>query len=481
MAGENFSRRNETIMHEKQSFGGNFSRRRFLKYGLYGGLAVSLASSLWLGGCGISLFRKKPNVILISIDTLRADHLGCYGYSRPTSPVLDKFASEGVLFEDVSATSPWTLPSHGSLLTGLYPNLNGLRSHRDCLANGVLTMAEVFSKSGFLTAAIVNSMNLGRKFGLDRGFNHFTYVKENVGQVEPSEVETEAFEWLSKHGNKPFFLFLHYYDVHSDYRSLPRYEKEFIRPYNGIADGSTAQLRRHRRRQFSLNQVDAEHLIDLYDASIRQMDDGLGRLFDLLETHRLLDHTFIVITSDHGEEFLEHGDVLHGRTYFQEVIQVPLLLRGPDIPKSKRIKHMASLVDVMPTILSLLDIPKPTSLDGIDLAPLWQDSDSEPPRRFIFAEADHNTVIQNKMVNDIKRMVRHPRYKFHYDRVTMEKQLYDLSNDPKEKVNVAREHSAIADLLFLQLQNFTSVTNTGQPAPPLSPEEMNRLKSLGYL
>jgi arylsulfatase A-like enzyme len=468
-------------MSEEQSFGANFTRRRFLKYGLYGGLAVSLASGFWLSGWSSTSFRRRPNVILISIDTLRADHLGCYGYARPTSPVLDKFASKGVLFEDVSATSPWTLPSHGSLLTGLYPNRNGLRLRRDYLGNDIVTIAEILGEQGFLTAAIVNSVLLSRKFGLDRGFNDFTYVKEDVAQVEPSKVETEALKWLSEHGSKPFFLFLHYYDLHSDYRSLPHYEKQFVRPYDGKADGSTAQLLRHRSGQLSLNRGDAEHLIDLYDASIRQMDDGLGRLFELLRTKRLLDYTFIIITSDHGEEFLDHGSVLHGRTYFQEVIQVPLLLRGPDIPRSKRIKHMASLVDVMPTILSLLDIPRPDSLDGRDQCPFWQDSDSEPPVRNLFAEADWNNVIQNRIVDDIKRMIRHRRFKLHYDRVTMEKQLYDLSNDPKEKINIALENSSMADSLFLQLQDFMKIETTGQPASPLSPEEINRLRSLGYL
>jgi arylsulfatase A-like enzyme len=468
-------------MSGKYTSSGHFSRREVLKYGLYSGLTASLGMGLWLGGCSLPLFHKKPNIILISIDTLRADHLGCYGYDRPTSPVVDKFASEGLLFEDVSATSPWTLPSHGSLLTGLYPHRNGLRLRKDYLPNGVPTMAEVLRNNGFLTAAIVNSFSLSKKFGLDRGFSDFTYVSEDVSRAAPSEVEVEALKWLSNQGNKPFFLFLHYYDVHSDYCSLQGYEKQFVQPYTGTADGSTAQLVRYCQGKLSLNQVDADHLIDLYDSGVRQMDDGLGRMFEFLETKRLLDHTFIVITSDHGEEFLDHGGVLHGRTYFQEIIQVQLLIRGPDIPQSKRIKHIASLVDVMPTILSLLGISEPPSLDGMNLCPLWQSSNTNPPRRFVFAEADHNNVIQNRIVDDIKCMVRHPRYKLHYDRLSMGKELYDLGEDPQEKINVAVEHSAMADLLFLQLKNFMNLVTAGQEASPLTPEEINKLRSLGYM
>lgn len=459
----------------------NISRRKFVKYGLCGGLTASLGSGLWLGGCRKASSRKRPNLILISIDTLRADHLGCYGYSRPTSPIIDKFASEGLLFEDVSSTSPWTLPSHASVLTGLYPHHTGVRTRRNSLPDSVVTLADVFTKHNFITAAAVNSYWLNRNNRLNQGFHDFAYVREDVKQIAPSNIENMALKWLSKHRGKPFFLFLHYYDIHSDYRFLPRYEKQFVRPYSGIANGSTAQLLRCRAGKLSLNQLDARHLIDLYDASIRQMDDGLGRLFKFLETKQLFDDTFVVIISDHGEEFLEHSSFLHGRTYFQEIIKVPLLLRGPDIPKSKRIKHIVSLVDVMPTLLSLFDIPEPTSLDGFNLCPLWQNTNAKTPLRFIFAEADWNNVIQNKVVDNIKCAVRNQQYKLHYNHVTRKKELYDLRNDPQEKIDLALEHGPVADLLFRQLKNFANVTNIEQPAPPLSTEEINKLKSLGYL
>ncbi len=457
------------------------TRREFLKHSLYGGLAAGM-SGLGLSGCRQKQTKSEhTNVILISIDTLRADHLGCYGYARPTSPTLDKFASQGLLFEDVSTTSPWTLPAHASLLTGLYPSHNGVQTRRHRLPREIITLANVLRENGFLTTAVVNSHWLSKNYRLNQGFDDFTYVVEDAEEVAPSKVGDKASKWLSKHSSKPFFLFLHYLDVHSDYRSLPRYEKQFVRPYSGIIDGSTAQIVTFRDGLLSLNQADVSHLIDLYDAGIRQMDDSIARLFKLLKKKNLFDNTFIIVTADHGDEFLEHGGVLHGRTQFQELIHVPLIIRGPGLPQSKRIKHIASLVDVMPTTLSLLGIDPPAGLDGIDLRTLWRNGDSEPPPRLLFAEADRNNLIGDKITDDIRRAVRHPRYKLHYDLWKKKTQLYDILGDPQEKVNVADKHGPMADSLLRALKDYMRIKKTGESAPALFPEEIERLKSLGYL
>ncbi len=457
------------------------SRREFLKQSLYAGLNASLAGSLLLSSCG-KRRRSATNVILISIDTLRADHLSSYGYQRSTSPILDKFASQGLLFEDVSTTCPWTLPAHASLLTGLYPRRNGVRTRTDRMRDDVLTLAEVLREHDFLTAGIVNSHWLSKTNGLDHGFEEFLYVKESANRIRPTKVEDEAKNWLSKRRNKRFFLFLHYYDVHSDYHSLPHYERQFIRPYNGIADGSTDQLIDFRYGRLPLpNQADTEHLIDLYDAGIRQMDDGMARLFALLEEKDLFDNTLIIVTSDHGEEFMEHGGVLHGRTYFQEVLHVPLIMRGPNLPQGKRIKDIASLLDVMPTLLALLGISPPAGLDGIDLQPLWQKKNAGSPKRLLFGEADWNNVVDNKIVDDIKRFIRQDHYKLHVDRVTKKMELYDIVSNPDETVDVSSKHAPLVKLMRSRLIDFLKIGRTGRTIKPLSPEEIELLKSLGYL
>lgn len=441
---------------------------------------LSLVPAL-LFGCGTEAPLLPPqkitNLILISIDTLRADHLGCYGYDRPTSPEIDQFAAQGLLFEDCSAPSPWTLPSHASILTGLYPSRHTLNSPIKYLPAHVLTMAEVLKKQGFSTAAIVNSLNVSRKHGLDRGFDTFSYVEEFRDQMEPSLVENHAVEWLSKNAIEPFFLFLHYYDVHSDYVSLPEYEKMFVRPYDGNIDGSSAQLKKFRRGTVEINQRGAEHLIDLYNAGIRQMDDGIARLLAVIKELQLLDKTLIVITSDHGEEFLEHGDILHGRSQYQELIHVPLIMSGPGLPNGKRIAKPVSLVDLMPTILALLDLPAQHRQDGLDLTPLWEDPDGKLPHRLIFAEADHNNTD-----NDIKRAVRHPQFKLHYDRLKKEAQLYDLVSDPGEKTDIRANEIELAGMLHDQLDQFLSEKETAESTTrTLSPKEIEKLKSFGYL
>ena len=192
-----------------------------------------------LFGCKKNQDILKPNLILISIDTLRADHLGCYGYDRPTSPIIDKLASKGVLFKDVSATSPWTLPSHGSLLTSFYPSQIGLSSKQGKLALHIETLATILSRYNFTTAAFANSIFVSEKYGFDQGFDFFHYIPESYTTTGVAPIIiNHAVRWVQNHKDHQFFLFLHFYDIHSDYRSLPRYEKEFVGSYHGIIDGS---------------------------------------------------------------------------------------------------------------------------------------------------------------------------------------------------------------------------------------------------
>jgi arylsulfatase A-like enzyme len=441
-------------------------------------LAALAAGLAVAAGCrGQTRTAAPQRVVLISIDTLRADHLGCYGYGRPTSPGIDALAREGILFEDVSAPSPWTLPSHASLLTGLYPSRHGLKAHDRYLPATVPTLAALLGRAGFVTAGVVNSYNLGPRFGLDRGFQEFLYVEEAADQAEPSTRITEqAMAWLRQHRDHRLFLFVHYYDVHSDYRSRPRYEEQFVSPYRGVADGTTAQLMAYREGRVRLEGKDAAHLIDLYDAGIRQMDDELQRLFAFLRDEKLLDGTLLILTSDHGEEFLERGGVLHGRTQFQEVMRVPLLMRGPGLPAGRRDPATTSLLDVMPTVLGLLRIERPPSLDGEDLAPSWQGEAGRLGGRYLFGEADHNNAEP-----DVTRAVRHRSFKLHFNRLTGQRELFDLARDPGERVDRTTSEPAVAADLKARLERFMQIRGEAAPPSRLTPEEIEKLRSLGYL
>ncbi len=441
-----------------------------------------------LAACTEPSPERPTNAILISIDTLRPDHLGCYGYDRPTSPSLDRLASEGVLFENISSTAPWTLPAHASILTGRYPNRHGVTFYDTRLSDDIPTLAEHLGGNGFKTAAIVNSYDLSQRYGLARGFEHFEYVRELTRSAKPSGVENRALGWIAKQTHEPFFLFVHYYDVHSDYVSEPHYERQFVRTEERVANGETVQLRRFCEGKLKLSEHDAEHLRDLYDAGIRQLDEGIDRLVEALRSRGLLDTTLIVITSDHGEEFLEHGSVLHGRTQFDEVIRVPLIVRGPGIPAGRRISEIGSLVDLAPTLFAALGVSPPAGMDGIDLSPLWRAAASEASERLVFSEADHGSEVRDnkwaarfKSHRDSTRAVRNARFKLHHDRVSGTWRLYDLQGDPGELRDVSDAQPAVARALRESLEDYMAVGVSGKTIEELTPEEIEHLRSLGYL
>jgi arylsulfatase A-like enzyme len=452
-------------------------------------------------------------VLLISIDTLRADHLGIYGYPRPTSPVIDGLGREGVVFEDANSTSPWTLPAHASMLTGLYPNRHGAIGGGRRLHETIPTLATVLASRGYRTAAAVNSIRVGRLYGLSRGFQEFLYVEEVADRVSPSTWITDrGLEWMREFRDDRLFLFLHYFDVHSNYTSLPEHERRFVAPYDGKADGSAAQLflfgldpklldecranpeqeacRTWARARIDpsvarieFDEADRRHLIDLYDAGVRQMDAELGRLFDSLRREGLLDECLLILTSDHGEEFLDHGGVSHSHTQYQELLQVPLILRGPGIPAGTRVATPVTLVDVVPTVLAALGEQAPIEPDGFDLAPLWRggvgshDSDGESPfrERHLFAEADSRQGVSN-----VTRSIRRGRYKLHVNRLTGGTELYDLERDPGEQTDIAEREPAVVAALHEALLSRTGSAPQGETVE-LSSEDIEQLRSLGYL
>jgi arylsulfatase A-like enzyme len=432
---------------------------------------------------GLALCACSPepprNLVLISIDTLRADFLGTYGYERETSPTLDALASGGVVFESAMSAAPWTLPSHASLLTGLYPSRHGARGEDTALAAPVRTLAQLFADAGFETAAFVNSYYLSERYGFDRGFASFRYAPEFADKVGSSPIGDRAIGWLGRERREPFFLFLHFYDVHSSYRPLPYYARRLVRPYQGRANGSTRQLLAFRRGLFEIGEEDARHLADLYAAEILQLDDVLARVLQALDADGLRDRTLIVVTSDHGEEFLEHGGVAHGRTQYQELLRVPLILNGPGVANGVRIAEPVSLVDVLPTLAGIFGLAVPPDLDGADLSPLWRGRAPEAlVERSLFGEADHNNAQP-----DLLRAVRRGRFKLVLDRASGETELYDLERDPGETRDASADAPEVASRLRAELDAFLArrPDHTPQALPGLADQERRGLEALGYL
>lgn len=423
------------------------------------------------------------NLILISIDTLRQDRLGAYGYDRPTSPTLDRVAGEGTVFTSAVATSPWTVPSHASLLTGFYPQRHRMRNYKQRLDPSIPTLAERLADAGLETLAIVSSKLLAGKYDLARGFQHFQHVSEWSNPPEGprrlrdpgAEVTDLALRWLEDRDEQPFFLFLHYYDPHSDYDPSPDQRRRFVSRYSGPIDGSTSQLLLARRGELVLSEEDVRHLSDLYDAEIRQLDDQLERLFEYLDGSGLSSETLVVVTSDHGEEFMEHGSVLHGRTYFDEVITVPLCVRGPGVAPGVRIDALVSLVDVAPTLLHAVDAAVPEELEGVDLSAYWNPRAQPLARPYVFAEADWMNAKPDSF-----EMVRDERHKLIVERATGATRLYDLELDPAETRDRSAEQPEPLARLLAQLRAFETgeATEAGERAPTQS--ELERLRALGY-
>jgi len=440
-------------------------------------LGLLLAASL---GCGPRSEPRPRNVLLISLDTLRADHLGCYGYERDTSPSLDRLAAGGVRFADATTPSPWTLPAHASLLTGLGPSRHGALLPDRRLMPRIPTVVERFQSAGYRTKGLVTSFYLAPRSGLSLHLDEYEVLRQphedgsRPGNVDLApEVTDRAIAWLQESRPEPFFLFLHYYDVHSDYAPDAEHRARFVRPYEGPADGTTEQLVELSTSRAALLPADVEHLVDLYDAEISQLDEELGRLFAFLDGSGLAAETLVVVTSDHGEEFYEHSGLLHGQTHYQEIVGVPLILRGPGFPAGVVVDAPVGLIDVAPTLLAVSGLEPLDGSPGVDLRRFLG---STAPERELFGSA---VYVPDDLMR--KWMVRRGGYKLLVDGPARKSELYDLRLDPAERTDVALVHPDVARELEAALERFQAGSlQESEAAPPMPAEELEALRQLGY-
>src|SRR6185503_7210932 len=392
-------------------------------------------------------------------------------------------------FADASAAAPWTLPSHATMLTGLYPSHHGVKNHETRLGGAIVTLAEEFADRGFRTVGVVNTWNVGApQFQLSQGFQRFHYVLETEEDEHTLQMRTKnggreviakAREFLLEEpSEKPFFLFLHFYDVHSDFTPRAPYREQFVEPYEGKLTGRTQQLINLRDKGETFSADDLRWLQQMYDAEIRQLDDTLGRFLAWLDERGELAETLLVVTSDHGEEFQEHGGILHGRTQFQEVLRVPLVFAGPGVPAGAVIETPVDLVDLVPTVLSCTGVASTVARDGLDLSGLWRGGTL--PERALFAEADHTNLVEGEHLLDIKQMVRRGAEKLHYDSHARAASLYDLARDPGERDDLAAARPEEAKALLEELARFRAGAITPESIQKTSAEEQALLDQLGY-
>jgi hypothetical protein len=304
------------------------------------------------------------NLIMISLDTLRADHLGCYGYKTETSPNIDAFASEGVLFNRAISQSSWTLPAHASLFTGVYPSVHGAVSKKRSLPLSFLTLAEILRNEGYVTAAFTGGGYLNPIFGFKQGFMEYRHLHS----VDSDEV----LNYLEEHEKEPCFLFLHTYKIHNYH--VPDDMKDMVQSEFAGEFKDLESIMSFVDQHLFLDLDDEswkrmEYLHRRYDISILHIDKQFGSLMDGLKDRGLAERTLVVLMSDHGEEFGEHGRTYHGGTLYNEQVHVPLIMKLPGvIPDGLIVNDIVELMDTFPTVLEYLGIEAPENIDGRSLA-----------------------------------------------------------------------------------------------------------------
>lgn len=405
-------------------------------------LAPILACSC--GGGAAELGR--PNVILVSIDSLRSDHMGCYGYGRRTTPNIDLLAREGVVFEEHVSSTSWTLPAHAGLFTSVPDSVHGcVDATETALAPEFETLAERFLDGGYRTAGFYAGPYLHEAFGLGQGFEVYEYVVE--GETFRSDSRDEwandpqahrqshqgvtnemlysaARSWLEEHADEPFFCFLHFWDVHYDFTPPAPWDTAFDPGYAGPIDGT--DFFTDATIAPGMDPADLAHLVALYDGEIGWTDTFIGRLREDLETWGVHERTLIAITSDHGTEFFEHGGKGHRRTLFDEVLRVPLVLWYPAELQASRVRHQTRSIDVGPTLLELVDLAPPAAASGQSLLAIVRGA--EPA-------FDNTAVAELRTVGFDLRAVRTRDDKLIHDanQPADPARWFDLRSDPRER------------------------------------------------
>ncbi|MBU4330904.1 MAG: sulfatase, partial [Acidobacteria bacterium] len=306
---------------------------------------------------------KSPSVLLIVVDALRADHLGCYGYDRPTSPFLDHWAEESFLFENFYSTSGWTKTSMGSLWTSLYPGKHEAFFFYDRLINKRLTLMELFKNQGYNTLGIQTNPLISTTYNFDQGFSTFLHMPlENA-----EKVRSAFFQWID--GNKrPFFAYLHFMETHLPYDPPGNHYDIFKTDEGPFAEyGKLKSFQLRIRDEMGLSPEEKEYILNLYDAEIHYFDEQFAALITHLKQNRIYDNTLIIVTSDHGEEFWDHGTLEHGHTLYNELLHIPLLIKPPSSHTGKRFQKPGQIIDLFPTILKSSGLRIPEHIDGIDL------------------------------------------------------------------------------------------------------------------
>ncbi len=416
-------------------------------------LGVAVAAIVCVVVLGLLRSRggKVRNVILISVDTCRADHLSCYGYPEKITPVIDSIADDGTVFENAFTSVTMTLPSHSSMMTGTIPPYHGVHNNFQHLAESNTTLAEVMSEKGYETGAVTGAFVLDRQFGIAQGFE--TYIDElsaAPGFVAYSEragdvVSEKASKWLDENKSKQFFLFLHYFDPHTPYQPIEPYKTQF-------KDSA-------------------------YAGEVASVDHHIGAVIDKLKSLDLYDSSLIIIAGDHGEMLGEHGENTHGFFVYQGAARVPLIIKVPGEDGNHRVRDAVSLIDIMPTILNLTGQAIPDHVQGQDLSGYCKGQVKETAERFIYCES---TTPTEYGCNPLLSIIDWP-LKYIY---STEDELYNCAVDPGEVNNLVDAEKKTGQRLLKFLKAILDENLLKQhtaSGTSLDQGSIDRLHSLGYV
>ncbi|MFW6140316.1 MAG: sulfatase-like hydrolase/transferase [Acidobacteriota bacterium] len=395
------------------------------------------------------------NVLIITIDTLRADHVGVYGYEKVETPHIDRLGKEGILFSQARCPVPLTLPSHCSLFTGTLPIFHGVRDNGYPTPSNLTTLAEVFKDQGYQTAAFVGAFPVDSRFGLDKGFEVYDdfYGSKNIlrdlsfVERKAEAVNESALEWIAQNKSNPFFVWIHYFDPHTPYDPPPPYKIQ----YEGRE----------------------------YDGEIAYTDKTIGQLLNSLKKQNLMEKTLIILTSDHGEGLGEHNEKTHGIFIYDSTLRVPLIFYNPQIlPQHQIIEEPVSLIDIMPTVLDLMEFPEPPDIQGKSFKSVLFGKEFFHHECFyiesVAAMLDRNWAPLQGVLKENWKYIHAPI-----------PELYDLNKDPQELNNIIEKHperaKKLKDKLSQMIEHFSSSYSTQIFQKDVDRETKEKLGSLGYV
>lgn len=439
------------------------------------------------------------NVIVYIIDTLRADHVGSYGYDPENSPNIDRIGEEGAIFARTYAQAPWTKASSASILTSTYPTVHGADTKfTGKLRPEVETLAEVMKANGYATCAYAANVWVDPKWGFGQGFDEYYMMGKLLKKwdidppIRASHINRGAFRFIEKHKDEPFFLYLHSIDVHDPYRPMSPFN-EIDPAYTGEIDGSGPQMKRLEGNRKKLPEEDLNHLIALYDGEIRYNDFQIGRLMERLKAVGLDASTLVLVTSDHGEEFHEHGGYRHGKHLYEYMVRIPWVMRCPSlIAPGARVESIAQSIDMMPTVLDLLDLEIPPGAQGKSLVPLIEgDAGSINDAAFIERSiAMGGSKVQHvfvSVVGDRYKLIDYPAGMHRlFNRHGYEHEFFDLRSDPVEKQNLSEEKPELLAKYAGRLAAWVDrqklrATEGPRETIAVEKEMEDELRALGYI